>query len=455
MSATPARTPNPGRSGSPPTRLLTRPAWSRAQQVTDVLRSETVGGLLLLAGTVVALVWANSPWRAAYATLTGAHVGPEALHLRLSLAHWASDGLLAIFFFVVGLELKREFVLGDLRSPSRAALPIVAAVGGMAMPALIYTLVNSLSADGAPRGWAVPTATDIAFAVAVLAIISTHLPVALRSFLLTLAVVDDLLAIVIIAVFFTDSLSPAPLAGSVAAIVLFTLLVNRGVGRRWLLVPLAVVAWALMHASGVHATIAGVLLGFAVPARPKPGTRVGMSERLEHLWRPVSVGVAVPIFALTVAGVSLGDGGIGATLCDPAGLGVALGLVVGKPVGVLGSTFLLARFTRAELDQSLSWWDVLGVALLAGVGFTVSLLIGELAFGDGTERDDHAKAAVLLGSLTSALLAAVVLRVRNRMYRRIEEEETIDRDADGIPDVFQEPTVEDAAAQPADIPHQD
>ncbi|WP_243657537.1 Na+/H+ antiporter NhaA [Parafrankia sp. BMG5.11] len=455
MSAAPSGTPTPegrGRSGALPTRLLTRPGWFRAQQVTGVLRSETVGGLLLLAGAVVALVWANSPWRAAYATLTGAYVGPEALHLRLNLAHWASDGLLAIFFFVVGLELKREFVLGELRSPSRAALPIIAAVGGMAMPALIYTLVNSLSADGAPEGWAVPTATDIAFAVAVLAIISTHLPVALRSFLLTLAVVDDLLAITIIAVFFTDSLSPAPLAGSVATIILFTLLVNRGAGRWWLLLPLAVVAWALMHASGVHATIAGVLMGFAVPARPEPGERVGMSERLEHLWRPVSAGIAVPIFALMAAGVSLGDGGIGAALRDPAGMGIALGLVVGKLVGVLGSTFLLARFTHAELDQSLSWWDVLGVALLAGVGFTVSLLIGELAFGDGTERNDHAKAAILLGSLTSALLAAVVLRTRNRVYRKIEEEETIDQDGDGIPDVFQESAVEDAASHATDTP---
>ncbi|ONH55571.1 Na+/H+ antiporter NhaA [Frankia sp. CcI49] len=440
----------PQRSGPSPRRLLARPTWSRAQQVTNVLRSETVGGLLLLAGAVVALLWANSPWRAGYETLTDTHLGPEALHLHLSLAHWASDGLLAIFFFVVGLELKREFVLGELRSPSRAALPVIAAVGGMALPALIYTLVNTVSAGGAPQGWAVPTATDIAFAVAVLAVISTHLPVALRSFLLTLAVVDDLLAIVIIVVFFTDSLSLVSLAGSLATIAMFMLVVNRGVTRWYLLVPLAVVAWALMHASGVHATIAGVLLGFAVPTRPASGEQHGMSERFEHLWRPVSAGVAVPVFALMSAGVSLGGGGIGAALRDPVGLGVALGLVVGKLVGVLGSTFLLARFTRAELDENLSWWDVLGVALLAGVGFTVSLLIGELAFGDGTERDEHAKAAILVGSLTSAVLAAVVLRTRNRVYRKIEEEDAVDRDGDGVPDVFQEPTAGDAP----DIAHQ-
>lgn len=446
-SVPPGSDPRGPASGSGPPvsrpRLLARPTWPQARYVAGILHSEMVGGLLLLAGAVVALVWANSPWRDAYATVVHTGVGPASLHLHLDLEHWAADGLLAIFFFVVGLELKREFVLGDLRSPSRAALPIVAALGGMLVPALIYTLVNGLAVDGSPEGWAVPTATDIAFAVAVLAIITTHLPVALRSFLLTLAVVDDLLAIVIIAVFFTDRLSPAPLAGSLAVIAVFALLVNRGVTRWWLLIPLALVAWGLMHASGVHATIAGVLLGFAVPARPRPGERAGMSERFEHAWRPVSAGVAVPVFALMAAGVSLADGGggVGAALADPAGLGVAMGLLLGKPIGVMGATGLLARFTRAELDPDLSWWDVAGVAVLAGVGFTVSLLIGELAFGADTAENDHVKAAVLIGSLASALLASIVLRARNRVYRRLAEREAVDRDADGIPDVFQEPTV--------------
>ncbi|MEX5707706.1 Na+/H+ antiporter NhaA [Parafrankia sp. FMc6] len=443
-SVPPAPAPGPasgsGSSVSRP-RLLARPTWPQARYVAGILRSETVGGLLLLAGAVVALVWANSPWRDAYATVVHTGVGPASLHLHLDLEHWAADGLLAIFFFVVGLELKREFVLGDLRSPSRAALPIVAALGGMLVPALIYTLVNGLAVDGSPEGWAVPTATDIAFAVAVLAIITTHLPAALRSFLLTLAVVDDLLAIVIIAVFFTDRLSPAPLAGSLAVIAVFALLVNRGVTRWWLLIPLALVAWALMHTSGVHATIAGVLLGFAVPARPRSGEHAGMSERFEHAWRPVSAGVAVPVFALVAAGVSLAGGGVGAALADPAGLGVVMGLLLGKPIGVIGATVLLARFTRAELDPDLSWWDVAGVAVLAGVGFTVSLLIGELAFGADTAENDHVKAAILIGSLASALLASIVLRARNRVYRRLAEREAVDRDADGIPDVFQEPTV--------------
>ena len=433
----PATRPTSGDQPGTRVRLFARPTWARARDVAMVLRSETVGGLLLLLGAVVALVWANSPWQGAYESLADTHLGPESLHLRLSLAHWASDGLLAIFFFVVGLELKREFVVGDLRSPSRAALPIVAAVAGMATPALIYVLINLVAEGGSLDGWAVPMATDIAFAVAVLAVISTHLPAALRSFLLTLAVVDDLLAIVVIAVFFTESLNLLPLLGALATVAVFGLLVNRGVTRWWLLIPLGVVAWALMHASGVHATIAGVLLGFVVPARARAGEHESASERFEHIWRPVSAGVAVPVFALMAAGVSL-DAGLGEVVRDPIAIGVAAGLVVGKLAGIFGSTVLLSRFTRASLDPALSWWDVFGISLLAGVGFTVSLLIGELAFGVGSEANDHVKLAVLTGSLISALLASVVLRARNRVYRRIAEQERLDLDGNGIPDVFEE-----------------
>lgn len=413
MAATPP--PSRRRTGD---RLFARPDWSRAQAMAAVLRSETVGGLLLLAGAVVALVWANSPWKAGYAAFTDAAFGPARLHLRLSVGQWTSDGLLAVFFFVTGLELKREFVAGDLRSPRRAVLPIVAAVAGMIGPAAVYTLVNSVAEGGTLRGWAIPMATDIAFAVAVLAIISTHLPAGLRSFLLTLAVVDDLLSVMVIAVFFAGHISIWPLLGSFAVIAVFGVLARRRITHWWLLGPLGVVAWALMHASGVHATIAGVLLGFAVPALAGPGERTSVSERFEHRWRPVSAGLVVPLFALVSAGVSL-SGGLGPTLADPVGLGVGLGLVLGKLIGVFGSTYLLARFTRADLDTGLSWWDVLGISLLAGVGFTVSLLVGELAFAPGSPHENHLKTAVLLGSLTSALLATVVLRWRNRLYRRL------------------------------------
>ena len=271
-------------------RLLTRGSWPESQRLSQILRKETVGGMLLLAAAGAALVWANSPWSHAYRTVSEFAIGPESLHLHLSISAWAADGLLAIFFFVVGLELKREFVAGDLRDPRRAALPIAAAVGGMIVPAAIFIAIN-LAADQPENldGWAVPIATDIAFALAVLAVLSTHLPTALRTFLLTLAVVDDLLAITVIAVFFTDDLSLGPLALALVPIGLFGLAVQRGVHHWWLLVPLAVAAWALVHASGVHATVAGVVLGFTVPVLGRLGHP--SAELFEHAMRPVVRGV--------------------------------------------------------------------------------------------------------------------------------------------------------------------
>jgi NhaA family Na+:H+ antiporter len=418
--------------------LLGRGSWPEAQRIADVLRKETVGGVLLLLGAGVALAWANSPWSTSYHALRDAEVGPEALHLHLSLGTWAADGLLAIFFFVAGLELKREFVAGDLRDPARAAVPVAAAVGGVAVPAVLYSAVN-LGSSGDTSGWAIPTATDIAFALAVLAIIGSHLPAALRTFLLTLAVVDDLLAITIIAVFYTRDLSIGPLLLAGIPLALFAVAVQRRIRSWWLLLPLAGAVWVLVHSSGVHATVAGVLLAFMVPVRRRsPGSGPGMAEHLEHRWRPLSASVAVPVFALFAAGVTIqGTAGLTAALRDPVAIGVTLGLVLGKPVGVLLATWLVARFTRAELDTDLSWWDVLGLALLAGIGFTVSLLIGELAFGAGSDRDDHVKVAVITGSLVAAVLATVVLRVRSRVYRRIEEAELLDSDRDGIPDRYQ------------------
>ncbi|MEW2521684.1 Na+/H+ antiporter NhaA [Actinacidiphila alni] len=423
MAASPP--PSQRRSGI---RLFARLDRAGARALAVALRGETVGGLLLLAGAVIALVWANSPWKSGYASFTDATFGPRGLDLRLSVRQWASDGLLAVFFFVTGLELKREFVAGDLRSPRRAALPILAAVGGMIGPVIVYLLVNTTMSGGTPDGWAVPMATDIAFAVAVLAVVSTHLPSGLRSFLLTLAVVDDLLSVLVIAVVFAGHISLWPLLGSFAAVVVFGLLARRGVTRWWILGPLGVAAWALMHASGVHATIAGVLLGFAVPALSGQGGRTSLAERFGYRWRPVSAGFVVPLFSLVSAGVSL-SGGLGPTLRDPVGLGVGLGLVVGKLIGVFGSTYLLARFTRATLDAGLSWWDVLGISLLAGVGFTVSMLVGELSFDPGTAPEIHVKTAILLGSLTSALLATAVLRRRDRLYRRLAATATVTRGA--------------------------
>jgi NhaA family Na+:H+ antiporter len=370
-------------------------------------------------------MWANSPLGDAYESVRDARVGPSALHLDLTLGTWAADGLLAIFFFVAGLELKREFVAGDLRDVRRAALPIAAAFGGMAVPALIYLVVNAAAADGDSAGWAIPAATDIAFALAVLAVIGSHLPEALRTFLLTLAVVDDVLAITIIAVFFTDDLNLGWLALAILPIAAFGLLVQRRVRSWWLLVPLASAAWVLVHESGVHATVAGVLLALTVPvlrseAAGGPDAGPGLAEHFEHRLRPLSAGVAVPVFALLAAGVAIGGlSGLGDALSDPVALGVVAGLVVGKVIGITASAAIVARLTRAHLDESLSWLDVVGVALLGGIGFTVSLLIGELAFGPGSERNEYVKVGVLTGSLLAAALAAVVLRLREHTYRRM------------------------------------
>jgi NhaA family Na+:H+ antiporter len=387
----------------PGPRLFAHGARREVRRIADILRTETTGGLLMLGATVLALVWANSPWSAAYREISGIGL------LGLTLAQWAADGLLAIFFFVAGLELKRELVAGDLRDPRRAVLPVAAAVGGMAAPALIYVLIN---AGGALRGWAVPTATDIAFALAVLGLVNTSLPAGLRTFLLTLAVVDDLLAIVIIAVLYTSSLHVVPLLLALVPLGVFALLAQRRVRAWWMLLPLAVATWALVHESGIHATVAGVLLAFAVPVKT--------GVRYEHRWRPISAGVAVPVFAFFAAGVSVAGAGLG----GPVTLGVIAGLVAGKTIGITGATWLVHRFTRAELDGELDWWDVAGMALLGGVGFTVSLLIGELAFGAGSPPDHQAKVGILLGSSVAALLGAGLLRVRDRHYRRLLESDS-------------------------------
>ncbi|WP_035855319.1 Na+/H+ antiporter NhaA [Cryptosporangium arvum] len=426
-------------------RVLGRSAsWPEARRIADVLRRETIGGALLLVAAVAALTWSNSPWAGAYEAVRDFRVGPGTLHLDLTVGAWASDGLLAIFFFVAGLELKREFVAGDLRDPRRAVVPVAAAVGGVVVPAALYTLVGVVG-GGPLRGWAIPTATDIAFALAVLAVVGRYLPSALRTFLLTLAVVDDLLAIVVIAVFYTSALAVLPLVGALVTLAVFAVLLRRGVRAWWLLLPLAGLTWFLVHASGVHATVAGVLLGFAVPviatgagrASGASGAGHGPAERFEHRFRPLSAGVAVPVFAFFSAGVALG-GWSGATsaLRDPVAVGIVVGLVVGKTIGILGATWLVTRLTRARLDDGLAWIDVLGLAILGGMGFTVSLLVAELAF-DGSAHGEHATVAVLAGSLVAAVLAGVVLRFRNRAYRLLAAAEAEDADHDGVPDVYQ------------------
>ncbi|AZS85922.1 Na+/H+ antiporter NhaA [Streptomyces griseoviridis] len=427
-------TPRP----TPARRFLGRLSLPERTYVADALRTETVGGVLLLCAAVAALIWANIPaLGGSYLRVSDFHFGPSALGLHLSVAHWAADGLLAVFFFVAGVELKRELVAGDLRDPKAAALPVVAALCGMAVPAIVYALTNAVGGGGL-GGWAVPTATDIAFALAVLAVIGTSLPSALRAFLLTLAVVDDLFAILIIAVFFTSSINLVALAGAVVGLAVFWLLLRKGVRGWYVYVPLALVIWGLMYNSGVHATIAGVAMGLMLRCTTREGEPHSPGEHVEHLVRPLSAGLAVPLFALFSAGVTLSGGALGDVFTRPETLGVVLGLVVGKAVGIFGGTWLTARFTRASLSDDLEWADVFAVATLAGIGFTVSLLIGELAFAGDAALTDEVKAAVLTGSLIAALLATVLLKIRNAKYRRMCEAEERDEDLDGIPDIYEQ-----------------
>jgi NhaA family Na+:H+ antiporter len=285
------------------------------------------------------------------------------------------------------------------------------------VPGAVYLAVNAL-ADGDPGGWAVPAATDIAFALAVVAVVGSHLPAALRSFLLTMAVVDDLIVIVIIAAVFTSDLHWASLGVAAAAALAYGGAQRLRVSTPWLLVPLAVATWWFTHESGVHATIAGVVLGLLTRVRPDADEPVSPAEHLEHVLSPISAGLAVPFFALVSAGVSLSGGA--SLVTDPIVLGVVLGLVLGKPIGVLGGAWLVTRLTRAELGDDLEWRDIAGMATVAGVGFTVSLLVADLSFA-GAERE-AAKTAVLVGSLVAGLAGAGLLRRRDRHHRRAAPE---------------------------------
>ncbi len=422
--------------GDEPRLVFERLPLAERSRLLEALREETVGGALLLGAAVLALAWANSPWRGSYHSLAALEVGPESLHLHLSLATWAADGLLAVFFFVAGLELKHELVVGTLSRASQAVVPIVAALSGMVVPALLYVgTVHALGDADAAVGWGIPMATDIAFALAVLAVMGAKLPVALRAFLLTLAVVDDLGAILVIAVFYGHGFSPVPFALAIAGLAAYWVLQRLRVDSWLVLVPLALVVWGLMHASGVHATVAGVALGLLTRVRPDPGEAHAPVDRFEHAVRPLSAGVCVPLFAFFSAGVTfIGLGGSAVT--EPVAVAVVVGLVVGKPLGVYGGARIVARFTRASLSSSLRWADVLAVGILGGIGFTVSLLIDELAFTDDPGRTTAAKIGVLLASVLAALLASVALTIRRRAYSALAEVEERDDDGDGVPDVY-------------------
>ncbi|MEV0582898.1 Na+/H+ antiporter NhaA [Nonomuraea sp. NPDC050310] len=376
-----------------------RPTVHYAKTLAEALRLETIGGIIMLVATVTALVWANVS-NDTYTALQHIRLGP------LELYHWAQNGLLAIFFFVAGLEVKEEFVHGELANLRKAALPIIAAIAGMIVPAVVYLAV-SWGAPDAARGWAIPTATDIAFALAVLAVTASAMPAALRAFLLTCAVVDDLGAISIIAIFYTEHVDLLMLGGGVLAIALYGVLQAKRAGSLWIYLPLGLIAWGCLEASGVHATVAGVALGLL--------TNIANIEKADHYTRPISAGFAVPVFAFLSAGVSLA--GFSTIFDDRVVMGVIAGLVIGKFVGVFGGAWLSVRLGLARLSEELHWRDMAAVSLLGGIGFTVSLLIGNLAYGDDPARSAAVTTGVLTASLIASVLAAVLLHVRVRKRR--------------------------------------
>lgn len=421
---------------TPSSTVLERGTYREHSRLEEIVTRAVPAGALLLIATVLSLLAANSPLSDLYFSVRDAHVGGALgpLDLDLSIGHWAADGLLAVFFFLAGLELKQEFVVGDLRSPAKAMVPVAAAFGGVAVPAILYTVINLGGPAGAEGGWAIPAATDIAFAIAILALLGSSLPSALRTFLLTLAIVDDLIAITIIAIFYTSDLRLGFLALAIIPVALFWLLTNKAEAlfkkhywTAWvLLLPLALVTWALFLNSGVHATIAGVVLAFMVPTRgiSPYGKQHSLSHTLEHRLRPFSSGIAVPLFAFFSAGVALGGvSGLLEAWQSTVALGIIVGLVVGKMVGITGTAFLMTKLTSARLDPALKWPDLIGMSAVAGIGFTVSLLVSELSFTAGEPMYDWAKVGVLSASVLAAAIGALILVPRNAMYRRAQESE--------------------------------
>nr|WP_246045571.1 Na+/H+ antiporter NhaA [Rubellimicrobium roseum] len=374
------------------------------------LDSQASGGIVLMAAAALALVVANSPLAPAYFDALHAYLGP------LSVAHWINDGLMVIFFLVVGLEIKREVLDGQLSTWSRRILPGVAALGGMAVPALVFLAFNGDDPTTA-RGWAIPSATDIAFALGVLSLLGSRVPTSLKVFLTALAIIDDLGAVVIIALFYSGDLSIPHLGGAAAVLAGLVLLNRLGVARLWAYLVPGIALWWLVLGSGVHATIAGVLLALTIPLKTSPArpddTAHSPLHRLEHALHPWSPFLIIPIFGFANAGVSFEHLTVEA-LTDDLTLGVALGLLLGKVMGVFGSAWLVIRLGLADVPMGAGRLQLFGVALLCGIGFTMSLFIGLLAFANEPLLQEEVKVGILGGSLVAGLLGWGVLRVAPR-----------------------------------------
>jgi NhaA family Na+:H+ antiporter len=380
--------------------------WRFEISLEDFLANEAAGGLLLMAVAALALMVANSPLAPAYFAVLDAYI------FGLSVLHWINDALMAGFFLLVGLEIKREVTQGQLRQWSQRVLPGVAALGGLVVPALIYAGLNAHTPESL-GGWAIPAATDIAFALGVLSLLGPRVPVSLKVFLTALAIIDDLAAVVIIAVFHTASFSLPMFAASVATLLVLVALNWRGVRHLAPYLILGVVLWLFVFKSGIHATLAGVALAFTVPigrGEDEPQTIEPPLPRLEHgLHRWVAF-LIVPLFGFANAGVSFA-GINSATLVAPVTIGVAFGLFFGKQLGVFAFAWAAIRMQWAEMPSHASWTQLYGVALLCGIGFTMSLFIGLLAFPDSELLPDQVKIGVLGGSVCSALVGALLLRL--------------------------------------------
>jgi Na+:H+ antiporter, NhaA family len=409
--------------------------------LVDFIHTEAAGGVALVAAAIVALLWANSPWDASYDDVWTTHLAVALgdWELDLDLRDWINDGLMALFFFVVGLEIKRELVEGELRDPRRAALPACAALGGMVVPALIYAAFNA-GGEGS-EGWGIPMATDIAMAVGVLSLLGSRASPSLKLFLLALAIVDDIGAIVVIAVFYTNDIGGKALLASAGLVVVVAAMRGAGVTS---IAPYAVIGaalWLALHESGVHATLAGVVLGLMTPTQPirhpelvdageladvssyeaarqtatAARESVSVVEWLEHQLHPWTSFVIVPLFVLANAGLPLSGAAVGDALTSPVAGGIVGGLVAGKFVGVAGFTWLAARLRVARLPEGATWSGILGVSALAGIGFTVSIFITELAFA-GTSLEDEAKIAILAASVLAAASGSALLVTLSRRH---------------------------------------
>jgi NhaA family Na+:H+ antiporter len=407
--------------------------------LVDFLRTEAAGGVALVAAAIVALLWANSPWDASYDDVWTTHLAVALgdWELDLDLRDWINDGLMVLFFFVVGLEIKRELVEGELRDPRRAVLPVWAALGGMVVPALVYAAFNA-GGEGSD-GWGIPMATDIAMAVGVLSLMGSRASPSLKLFLLALAIVDDIGAIVVIAVFYTDDIRGEALLAAAGLVVVVAAMRRAGITS---IAPYAVIGaglWLALHESGVHATVAGVALGLMTPTQPirhpelidageladvssyeaarqtatAARESVSVVEWLEHQLHPWTSFVIVPLFVLANAGVPLSGPAVSDALTSSVAGGIVVGLVVGKFVGVAGFTWLAARLRVARLPEGVTWSGILGVSALAGIGFTVSIFITDLAFA-GTTLEDQAKIAILAASVLAAAIGSALLVTLSR-----------------------------------------